>query len=371
MNASRRPWFPLCIGLPLTALLVVGCGDGDGGTGPGEIDTADLPGTAAAVEDASARFFTDNEGVRSVNRMSPFIASAGLVVSPGDLIALVNPARFRESAEAALSTARSSLAAGRVLAAITPELIGKTLVFDPETESYVVDEERTGAPADGVRFILYEGDPETDEVALPLVEIGHVDIVDTSTESEIDVALEAVVDGETVIDIGTNITSTETSADIASDGSISDGTELFEYALSVAAMGDEQQGTITGAVDISTTTDIVIDVDVEVSGSLESETGSGSASVAIQHDGHTVTYAAELDDQGNITGEVSIDGDVLALIDVDLEAEELAITDAGGGELSAQELEALERVLEAAGEAGLAAAGLLFLALALAGLSLI
>ncbi|MBI3082064.1 MAG: hypothetical protein HYY94_03975, partial [Gemmatimonadetes bacterium] len=53
--------------------------------------------------------------------------------------------------------------------------LGATFVYDPAQQKYVASD-RTGAPSNGVRFILY---------AVPLAaqpsEIGHVDLLDQST----------------------------------------------------------------------------------------------------------------------------------------------------------------------------------------------
>lgn len=59
--------------------------------------------------------------------------------------------------------------------AIPNEDKGKTFVFDPNSRTYVVDATATGAPANGVRFVLYTWD-EGNGPSLPLARIGFVDI---------------------------------------------------------------------------------------------------------------------------------------------------------------------------------------------------
>jgi hypothetical protein len=68
-------------------------------------------------------------------------------------------------------------------ASITPEpftlpdpLVGRTLVWD-HRDGYVPSR-RPGAPAHGVRLILYRMDPETGYPVAPRVEIGYLDITD-------------------------------------------------------------------------------------------------------------------------------------------------------------------------------------------------
>ncbi|MGH7612968.1 MAG: hypothetical protein ACREMW_02860 [Gemmatimonadales bacterium] len=75
-----------------------------------------------------------------------------------------------------------SLAPSNTLGLIPDELKGKTFEWDIATDHYVVTD-RPGAPADGVRFILYAINPITRRPAEPLVEVGYVDLIDLSTEN--------------------------------------------------------------------------------------------------------------------------------------------------------------------------------------------
>jgi hypothetical protein len=75
-----------------------------------------------------------------------------------------------------------SLSPSNTLVLIPDELKGKTFEWDIATQHYVVTA-RQGAPADGVRFILYAINPITRRPAEPLVEVGYVDLIDLSTET--------------------------------------------------------------------------------------------------------------------------------------------------------------------------------------------
>ncbi len=85
--------------------------------------------------------------------------------------------RFRAFGSASLS-ASSSSAQGL----IPDTLKGKTFEWDVAAGHYVVTD-RPGAPADGVRFILYAINPITRRPAEPLVEVGYVDLHDLSTDT--------------------------------------------------------------------------------------------------------------------------------------------------------------------------------------------
>jgi hypothetical protein len=77
---------------------------------------------------------------------------------------------------------------------------GQTFVYNTETESYEVDDTRTDAPPDGVRFALYavSGTPQ---LIVPLQEIGYVDL---SSPTDTTLAVLAVVDGATVLSYSAN-----------------------------------------------------------------------------------------------------------------------------------------------------------------------
>lgn len=78
-----------------------------------------------------------------------------------------------------------NLSAPSTLGLIPNELKGKTFEWDtlPGHERHYVVTDRSGAPADGVRFILYAIDPLTHRPVEPLVEVGYVDLHDLSTET--------------------------------------------------------------------------------------------------------------------------------------------------------------------------------------------
>lgn len=77
----------------------------------------------------------------------------------------------------------ASLSASSSLAGLIPDTLkGKTFEWDVAAGHYVVTD-RAGAPADGVRFILYAINPITRRPAEPLVEVGYVDLHDLSVDN--------------------------------------------------------------------------------------------------------------------------------------------------------------------------------------------
>lgn len=81
-----------------------------------------------------------------------------------------------------------------------PDVIGQTIVFDPNLESWVVDPDRTGAPSDGIRVLWYER--LNDAILFPLVEEGYIDLTDeddTTPLSRLGVRIVTEADQATVL----------------------------------------------------------------------------------------------------------------------------------------------------------------------------
>lgn len=78
--------------------------------------------------------------------------------------------------------------------------LGRRLVFNATTEAYAFAEDDGDTPANAVRFVQYTVDTAEDRVITPLVPIGHVDVVDKSAGGTDRIGVQAVVDGESLID---------------------------------------------------------------------------------------------------------------------------------------------------------------------------
>ena len=90
------------------------------------------------------------------------------------------------TAAAAHTRDRLSELAGR--APLAPEalfpanVLGKTFQWDTATDSYrITDSTLTGAPSNGVEFLLYQVDTATGDPSLPLTQTGYLTIADAST----------------------------------------------------------------------------------------------------------------------------------------------------------------------------------------------
>lgn len=187
---------------------------------------------------------------------------------------------------------------------------GVTFVYDPEAGEYRADPDRGGAPADGVRFVLYEldagGTPRVDR------EVGHADLVDEGDGSAEDVALRLVVvhHDDTVLDYRTTVDWSPGRGAISARGFVmGDGVRLdFDVTLE----GREGNGLEEGLL----TFDLGVDArDFSVAGRVQGlEDGGGAmgeVDLDIRHGSGALSVSATGED-GVLDGTVFLDGQPFA-----------------------------------------------------------
>jgi hypothetical protein len=191
---------------------------------------------------------------------------------------------------------------------------GTTFVYDPALDRYTVDATRGGAPATGVRFILYEVDVE----GTPILdeEIGHADLIDEGDSSVADVALRLVVvaNAVTVLDYATTLDLGLAQGALTVEGYLQ-GESGVRLDFDIEAVGRHFLG--------YSTLDLGFDLAVDardfsifgvVSGVQEGVEGEGDVELTVRHGSHSV----RLDVSGTggvLDGSVFIDGELFATID--------------------------------------------------------
>ncbi len=117
---------------------------------------------------------------------------------------------------------------------IPASVLGTTYVFDPETHCYVADPERTGAPENGVRYILYAVNPFTHEPVVS-AEIGYADLTDEGNDVPNTAALRlvAVSDGVTFVDYRVSLAGSNGSGELAVEGTFFDGKKHLAFVIHV------------------------------------------------------------------------------------------------------------------------------------------
>lgn len=118
------------------------------------------------------------------------------------------------------------------VAIIPPSQRGTTWVFDAAQQRYVVDRARTGAPANGVRYILYAVNP-LDHTVVPDVEIGYADLTDEgdATPNAGSLRLRAVSHNVVFVDYQVGLVGSANGGAIGVHGTFFDGTKHLAFEL--------------------------------------------------------------------------------------------------------------------------------------------
>ena len=166
MNRRRAPLsgavVPVCMSLVLAA-----CGDDDT--------------VKPVAEELQIEFVTqtldDIRGALETSDVESMLGQVAFVFSQGEPAGLPAAAR----------------AVGLSAPAEAMPWLGKTLVYDLDALRWVVDPELSGAPATGVRFVVYDMDPGTNAPVRPLVVTGWLDVwVVSEDETSVALAVELV-----------------------------------------------------------------------------------------------------------------------------------------------------------------------------------
>ncbi len=264
---------------------------------------------------------------------------------------------------------------------LPPEFAGKTFEWDFNGSLAKYDTTaRTGAPSNGVRFILYAIDPLTGLPAGPApgTEVGYIDLMDeTGTGNPKVHVIVAGVGGTPVyVDYTVRISGqTASSVTISTTGYITNGADSpdslrFNGAITAAFSGNSSTFTATVTEDVS------FDVNshdihvrnwqrVSVTGTTTTTDVSLRLSFRFEHGAEVVTLDGSLDADlaGNVTGEFTarVDGGLYASCSVTGTQNSYTLTcqgaDADG--LSADDDAALDALSGAAGNVSSAFEGIL------------
>ncbi len=192
--------------------------------------TEDIELTQAAFENTQTTSLAE-VGYAIDNALIDF---GGLPRSMASIVA-AGPTRPSDprSARRMLDRAESYTAA-EPLSAIPAALLGRTLVWNPTTQEYVLSD-ITGAPANGVRFRLYQIDPVTGLPANPLVYIGYVNVSREGTVSS-PVARLAVfsTNGTKLLEYVATVGGTQQVPSFRVDGTAGVGPNSATFSLAVA-----------------------------------------------------------------------------------------------------------------------------------------
>jgi hypothetical protein len=221
-------------------------------------------------------------------------------------------------------------------AAILEEHLGKTFVRNAETLEYEVSA-RTGAPSNGVRFIVYTVNPISGQPVTPLQEVGYADVEVTQSTNSASIRIELVSGNVTYLDYTVGATASQTAATINVSGFVSNGEDRVNFDLD---MHLDSENIITFDYTLSVPTRGSFRMDLEEEWNLN--TSAVASSLELRGPHGTVTIVGNWADNAG-SYDVEVNGDPFATITVAQGAEPV-ITGADGEPLSEEELHALQEI---------------------------
>ncbi len=342
---SRRAWSALA------TILLVGAAACESATAPsarGKLDPAAVLADYGALDGV----LTDEtwEGLQALAGRAPLTANAAvsaLRIVPSVAEPLAGRAYvaglMRNLAEASRNGAQQKETAfGRTL--ISPTHLGRTFVYDAARDEYVVDPARSGAPTNGVRFILYAldagGRPN------PAREVGSADLLDEGASGGATIVLRLVVtkQGVTRIDYRTSVVPSDGSGhiDVSGFATGDDGTRL-DFAIGVT--GTNQGGTSHIDADF----DLAVrarsfQIKGTVRGVEDGRDGDGTISITARHGATSFRVVAEGDGE-TIDGTIFLNDATFVTVSGDVRNPTLL--GAAGKPVTEQELRVVREVLHA------------------------
>lgn len=359
MRSMTISWRRLA--LTLLAAGAAGCANGTDPNARGAFDAARVEAGIRAVDRvASAPVL---QAFKGLDRHVGGVASV-----PGGAAAAAGAARFIGAVRAVAGLVVPTGAA--LVPVIRTSVLGSTYVYDPAGDRYVADPARGGAPANGVRFILYETDPATGKPSRAR-EVGHADLRDTraSAENALGLSLEVVAGGVTHLQYAFDLSGSIGSATFLVRGTMTDGTDRVDFDITATGQlfGRGGPATVEGRIavpghDFEVTTRLV--------GTAGESGGDGRLDLTVRSGADRIEVRA-VTAAGRLDARFTVNGTLLATATGDPEAP--VIRGEGGRELTEEEMRALaaivgfaEGVFTLLGELLAPAGGLLLIALGLA-----
>ena len=229
---------------------------------------------------------------------------------------------------------------------LRPGALGRTYVYDATLRRYVLAPERTGAPAGGVRFILYAVNPVTHE---PIVatEIGHADLIDEGRTRPTGVGLRLIVvsEGTTYLDYRVAIDGSPNSGTLAVTGFLTDGTTQLDFDIDVSGTAGPGGATMNVAFEFGVPAR-AFSVVGSADGVHSSTSELGRVNLVVRS-GPTKIELAVTGDESTVNATILVNERIFATITGD--HHNPVVRGAGGRDLRQEEVEALHGILRLVG----------------------
>lgn len=328
------------LGLVLT-MGVTACNDANG---PGE--SFDPTASAEDLEAVGAAFETDV--YKSLAAMGDDFSASGapgyaaeVVETSWELISPDMPGRMQVAAQ---HMAELLDAASAAVVLIPESFRGRTYEYDA-LEGYVHNPERTGAPENGIRFILYEVNPITGEPGE--TEIGFVDVTDESTETAAIARLRVVSEEMEYVNYTVTATGVLNSISFNIVGYVTDGTTRVDIDLtnSVDATFASARLEVDYIIEV-VARDFRIDANVVIEVDGETQQAELTLEASFRQDANSVLVDGTIDIDAR-TGLVTmtVNGDLFATIT--LSPTTITVVGPDGEALSAEDAQSVRKIIEA------------------------
>jgi hypothetical protein len=333
-----------CAMRPLAAMaligLMTGCGGGDSNGPDAPFDPAGTNSDLAAIEASyeSEAMYGFASAVPSIGTvLGESQAAVALRAAPSKTIA-TGKSGAREYAGALARLYTQPTAGMRPVtqrAAILEEHLGVTFTRNAETLEYEPSD-RTGAPANGVRFIVYAANPISQQPVTPLQEVGYADIEVTETATSGTFRIELVSGNVTYLDYTVGVTGSQSTVTANITGFVTNGEDRVNFDLDMHLNLTDETATLDYLLTVPTRGNFRLDFEQEITATTLTST------VELRGPHGTVTIAGTHTETGG-TYEVEVNGDAFATITVP-QSGPAVFTGADGEPLTEQELETLQRV---------------------------
>jgi len=326
LNRTRAARLVSVTGLGLLA----GCSDGTDAR-PGRFNAARVDAGVSAVERAVVSPVLGS--LQVVGRL------AGDIGAPAATIGTVG---WESGLENAIQRLAATTDAGAALIPVMrPSVLGKTFVYDASARKYLPDAARTGAPPNGVRFVLYETAPNGDPI--PGREAGYADLNDERRSSTTTAGIRLVVvsGGVTYLSYSFDLTGSFEAANFAVHGFLSDGTERIEFSIGTShqLFGRGGKATLDATLTVPQH-DFVVTAKAE--GTAGESNGDGQIDLTIRSGADEIVVDAQTA-EGQLDATFTVNGQLLATATGDPHAP--LIQGDGGRDLTEEELHALGAIV--------------------------
>jgi hypothetical protein len=296
--------------------IAAGCDTGTGPTAETELDTEEALADYEAL--ATALGSSDWAGFQALGGRTSFSGAAAAVVAVNGLTDADREddgRRFALRLAEGLRHAMTEAEGGGPAAApiISGLHRGATFVYDPSTDDYQVDPDRSGAPETGVRFIIYA----VDESGTPILaeETGHADLVDEGDGSAEDIVLHLTVVhmDATVLDYRTTLDFDLGSGTLTVRGFLSGDDVRLDFDLELAARESGEDTLLDIAFDLRIDSRDFSIVG-QVQGIEDGDDGGGEIDITVRHRGDSIRVDVH-GSNGLLEGTIFVNGAVFATVD--------------------------------------------------------